>query len=707
MKKAWLTKLMACTIALFFLSLLTQLPVQAANTDYTLVEGHIQMPIPETYTLKKVINNPAAEEGFNGFSEPSDLYINGQGHIYVADSGNNRIVKMSPDGRLLGVFTGPEDRPMNKPQGVFADDGGDMYIADTGNYRILHLAADGSYVEEFGRPVSDKLDADFIFDPTKVIVSRTGYIYALKGQYLITMDGFNNFRGYVGQSKISFSLREVLIRMFASDKQQQSVRTRIAASYTNIALGPDNMIYASTLDTYEGELKKLNSIGSNIYKKYPEPISETIRMLTKLYFDDIPFAYGDRNLSLPSFSDLAVDKEGIVTVIDKANCRLFQYDKDGNLLTIFGNYGDRDGYFLQPVSVIVDKEGCLYVLDKAKNNIQVFEPTFFITNVHGAVAEYNKGDYEKARSLWEAVLKTGENYQLANAGMAQASFKQEKWTDAMAEYKLAGDRLGYSKAFDKYRHSMFRGNFFLVVIGMTALVCALAFAVVVLKKTGARAVRNFETRSESRFGTGNMLMLSAGVMFHPVDVFRIVRESRGKLKLRVGLIIMTLAVAVRVFFIYTVHYPLVEIDPRNANLVLEIAKILLPLLTFVIASYAVTAIVGGESKLSEIFTASCFCMVPYVLINAVLAPLSHIMCRSEEGLFTFAVKLALVSVLLLLFISVLVLNNYSMVKTVAVSLLSVFATVLAWIVVLLILSLSAQLVEFISGIFRELHMAQL
>ena len=701
-------KTLKCLAACAILVSAFVLPASAkSNSDYVLIEGTIEMPIPETYTLTRVINNPSDAPDFERLKDPEDLFLNEQGYLFVVDSGNNRIVKLDSDGKLAGVFTGPNDKPLNKPQGIFADKDGNMFIADTGNYRILHLSSDGSFVEEFTRPDSEKLDKDFIFDPTKVVVSDTGYIYALKGQSLMSIDGYNNFRGYVGQSKIAFNISEMFIRMFGSREQISKMRTRSAAFYNNITLVDGNMIYAATMDTYEGELKKLNSVGTNIYKKYGTPVDELFRTIFMLSFDDIPFSYGNRGDKLPQFADVAVDDNEIVTALDKATNRLFQYDREGNLLTVFGNYGERDGHFIMPVSVVTDKEGNIYVLDKSKCNIQVFAPTAFIKNIHAAAGEYFKGDYEKAKTYWEAVLSTGENYQLANSGLAQAYFKQENWQASMDEYKLAGDRLGYSKAFDKYRHDLFRGHFFWVVIGAVALFAALGALIIVFKKLYTRAQNKFYARAEGCHGTGNMLALSLGMFFHPIDVFRTVRESRGHLKVRVGFILLLLTFAVRLIYIFGVHFPLVELDPRNANLVIEVGKMLLPPITFVIASYAVTAIVGGESKLKEIFTASCYCLMPYIVLTALLTALSHIMSRGEAGLFTFVVKASWILIYIFFLVSICVLNNYSTGKTVAVALLSVIAMVLAWIVVLLVMSLSAQLIEFITGLFREIRISQL
>ena len=753
-------RLARCLSVLCLLVVLANMPVLAANSDYTLVEGDTQMPIPETYTLEKVINSFRIEEGVkvdgidvddihdgddaevgqaaaadaeeeteeggeeggdttgetsgqaadtlsNSLNNPNDLFINEQGYMFIADTGNNRIVKMTLDGVLLGVFTGPKDSPLKTPNGVFADDEGNMYVADTGNYRIVHLSADGSFVEEFTRPESPNLPEDFNFDPTKVIVSDTGYIYALKGQYLISIDGYGKFRGFVGQSKLPFSLSRWLARIFASKEQLEKMSTEVPDSYTNVTLSDDNMIYASSEDTTEGELKKLNSIGTNIYKKYGKSVPEWLKALYTLNFDDIPFSYGDRQMDMPRFVDISVDSDEIVTAIDAETCRLFQYDKDANLLAIFGSYDERDGGFIQPISLDVDADGTYYILDKSKNNIQAFKPTAFIKNVHAAVGEYNKGDYDKASELWSEVLKTGENYQLAHAGIAQAAYKQEDWQKSMEEYKLAGDRVNYSKAFAKYRHSLFRGNFILVVLGACALMAALGAMIFGLKKMSARAEQRFVNTEEGRYSTANLLKLSPGVFFHPIDTFRAVKECRGRLKVWAGLILVVLTLITRLLVIFATNYPLVTVNPRQANILIEVGKILLPLLTFVIACYAVTAIVGGESKLSEIFTASCFCMVPYIVVNIVMTALSYIMCRTEAGVYIFAVKAAWYIVFLLFIINICVLNNYGAGKTIFVGVVSVFVMILTWITILLVLSLSAQLVEFIAGIFREIRMSQL
>jgi hypothetical protein len=76
--------------------------------------------------------------GDGQFNHPSAIAVDGLGHVYVADSGNNRIQVFYPDGTYIGQWgtkgsaTGQFDRPL----GIAADASGHVYVSDTGNNRI-------------------------------------------------------------------------------------------------------------------------------------------------------------------------------------------------------------------------------------------------------------------------------------------------------------------------------------------------------------------------------------------------------------------------------------------------------------------------------------------------------------------------------------------------------------------------------------------
>lgn len=87
------------------------------------------------------------------FSTPSGLVVDAGGTLYVADTGNNVIRRIAPDGRVSTVAgdgtAGYRDGPastaqFNGPIGIAADRGGRLIVADTYNDRIRVIDAAGT-----------------------------------------------------------------------------------------------------------------------------------------------------------------------------------------------------------------------------------------------------------------------------------------------------------------------------------------------------------------------------------------------------------------------------------------------------------------------------------------------------------------------------------------------------------------------------------
>lgn len=85
------------------------------------------------------------------FNQPQSLALDPSGNLFVADSGNHVIRKISPDGIITTVAgTGVPGRSgdggpatqaaLYYPRAVALDGSGNLYIADTGNYEIRRVA---------------------------------------------------------------------------------------------------------------------------------------------------------------------------------------------------------------------------------------------------------------------------------------------------------------------------------------------------------------------------------------------------------------------------------------------------------------------------------------------------------------------------------------------------------------------------------------
>ena len=459
----------------------------ASESHYILGKDHKRIPIPLSYEVTNVIMDFGDEVG--PIKNAQYLFMDQNETLYIVDTENSRVLKTNKEGTVLGVYTGPEDFPFYLPEGIFVDEDGDMYVADTGNNRIVHLAPDGTYVEQFEKPQSALMDAHIPFAVSKLAIDKTGYIYALiKDDYhgFTIMDSYNRFRSYMASVRLPFDLVQWFTRNFATSQQKSQISKDLPPSYSNFVFSEDGMIYATTVGVPSEQIKKLNSVGKDIYKFSRKDIQQPDPFFGE-HVDDLGRAIK------PVFTDLAVDQNGIISAVDSTSQRIYQYDQEGNLLTVFGGFGRKKGTFRSPISIVGDKEGNLYVLDYIMNNIQVFKPTKFITHVHQAISLYNDGKYQEAVNPWQEVLKIDANYELAHRGIAKALMKQERWKEAMEEYRKGEDQYGYSKAFAEYRHQVFRDYFGWIVLAVSSA-CLLIIRMVGTLKRVIRTDRKFKSQ---------------------------------------------------------------------------------------------------------------------------------------------------------------------------------------------------------------------
>ena len=129
------------------------------------------------------------------FYYPKDLVLDTAGNLYVADSGNNAIRKVTQGGVVSTVAGGgigvvgstngaTASATFNAPRGVAVDAAGNVYVADTGNHLIRKIAAGqvttfaGSTLSGFFGGFANGTGTASMFDsPMDVAVDGAGNVY--------------------------------------------------------------------------------------------------------------------------------------------------------------------------------------------------------------------------------------------------------------------------------------------------------------------------------------------------------------------------------------------------------------------------------------------------------------------------------------------------------------------------------------------------
>lgn len=126
----------------------------------------------------------------SGFSDPFGVAIAKDGTIYIADAGeSNRIRKISPDGNVTTLAGGNEgfadgvgsSASFNTPSALALGPGGNLFVADTGNNRIRKITPDGRVSTVAGDGTAGYVDGPVMkaqFNgPIGLAVSEAGDIY--------------------------------------------------------------------------------------------------------------------------------------------------------------------------------------------------------------------------------------------------------------------------------------------------------------------------------------------------------------------------------------------------------------------------------------------------------------------------------------------------------------------------------------------------
>jgi DNA-binding beta-propeller fold protein YncE len=275
---------------------------------------------------------------------PRGVAVGADGSIYVADAGNHRVQKFSPDGKLEAVWGSwssvDEETGLpagfNEPWGIAVGSDADVYVADTWNHRIQRFEDDGELVATwgtFGQHNTWDPGGDGVFyGPRGVALDALGNVYvtdtgnkrvqvfAEDGEFLLQWGGGGSLEGYLDEP-------------------------------VGIAVGPEGQVFVA--DTWNRRIQVFASDGAFL-RQWDVSAWESYDVEEKPY--------------------IAVDHEGRVYITDPGNYRIIVFDSDGEYLLSFGQFGFDELSLAYPGGIAVDPEGAIYVSDAHSGRVLVFSP---------------------------------------------------------------------------------------------------------------------------------------------------------------------------------------------------------------------------------------------------------------------------------------------------------------------------------------------
>ena len=444
------------------------------NYDYW---GDVQMS-PDPYRVETIIDSTTlGMDKLDGksISKPQSVYIRDH-ELYVVDTGNNRILQIHyADGeatltRVISEIQGTEPTTFNYPSDVFVDENGNIYIADQNNNRVVMVDRNLNYLQEFLKPTDATFNQSSAFLPNKIAVDVAGRLYVLAvnvNKGFMKYENDTTFTGYIGANAVKVNMADYIWkRYFMSKEQRAASESFVPTEYENMYMDEKGFIYATTTVFSEYELlsdtakpiRRLNGVGNDILIKndrYP-PIGDLDWKAESLQYGPCKMA------------DITALKNEIYVVVDRMRGRLFGYDSQGVMLWAFGSKGSMDGTFNRAVAL--DHMGYdLIVVDEMKNNITVFTPTEYGQLIYDATDAYLNGEYDYSAELWEDVMKLNANYSLAFRGIGRSLLRQEKYKEAMDYFERAHAREEYGRAFKQYRKIWVEKNIWWIILILALL----------------------------------------------------------------------------------------------------------------------------------------------------------------------------------------------------------------------------------------------
>ena len=712
-------RIAALLLILLMFSAPAEVLANSRNTNiYIYNQWNEAVPSLSGYMVYATFNGP--QLGVGHLNAPTALFVDVREFIYVLDPRNNRIIVLNEYFELVKEIDsfmhsdGSETR-LNGASGIFVCAKKIIYIADTVNQRVLVTDFYGNVLNEITRPVSPVIPDTMPFYPRNVVVDATGVIFVIgerMTQGSLMIDWENNFLGFFGTNPVPMTasrMWEHFRRQFMDVERRRLVTAFIPVEFSNFAIDSRGFIY--TVNAYAEHvqlsemIRKLNPEGRNILPQTERLIGDEPDWSRVSVTDPGP---GQRAF-VTNYVDIAVDANGFIFALDDFNGRVFQFNQDGELVFIFGGSARQAGHFMSPVAIDT-LNGKILVLDSAKNNITVFEPTFFGELVNEAMILYSEGRFVDALPLWYEVIRMNANYHLAFRGIGSAYFEVGSFGRAREYFRLAGSAERYSRAKRELRNEFLRNNFHFIFFGVVFLASALIYIMGYMRRRRAWIISQggnaaaIESISKSDFYTNmSKFRYPFHLLLHPIDGYYEMRSSNKYSFTMANIILFSWLILA----VLRAGYVSMDFNPNVAwdgavNLPRLFMSTVAMFIIAVISNWSFCTLMDGKGKFINIWITSTYALIPMILTGYIGVALTHVLVFEEFIFINYLTTMGVIWSGGLLILSLSILHEYSLIKTLVSIGLTILGMAVIAFMILLMSGVYTQVYSFVMTLIAEI-----
>lgn len=321
-------------------------------------------------------------DGAGAFASPVGLAVDSGGNIYVADTDNHRIKKLSSAGEVILLLgsRGTGQGQFRYPEGVAVDSTGRIFVSDTGNHRVQVFDASGGYLSTIGGPGTGTGQFQ---TPTGLAVNAAGSIFVSD-----TGNGRIQKFSSTGVHQLTIGSAGVM------NGQLRNAR--------GVAVDAAGFIYAA--DSNNRRIQKFNSSGGYVTQwgptagtgdetisRYQVPVGVAVQG-SYVYVADssghfiercsttgaTPVTWGTRGAAAGQFDSPAgvlALASGDIYVADTGNNRVERLSSAGVWIDSWSGRGDGPGELDSPRDVTRGPDGSVYIADTGNDRVQVLDST--------------------------------------------------------------------------------------------------------------------------------------------------------------------------------------------------------------------------------------------------------------------------------------------------------------------------------------------